>query len=238
VADAWVDVGTLKAQLQTFFDANRNDLSRFGSTVNQTFEAFVFAQVTTWFKARPGWSVEIVNPVDAQGQETFRLKFSTRGRPGGYSFVRCTSPEGEVFQVRHQLRVATKHHRQNAAPPANVCLDVAVIRDVDLSGFTTYDFVSNKDLVTFGEAKHMSAFAELVAAFVGLVYEMQPARLRRIRTKKWKISVRDHPSPFLFVSGQLWRTAEGVADTIARRRLDIDVYSKTKLLASTFGLPT
>jgi hypothetical protein len=140
--------------------------------------------------------------------------------------------------VRHQLRVATKHHRQNAAPPANVCLDVAVIRDVDLSGFTTYDFVSNKDLVTFGEAKHMSAFAELVAAFVGLVYEMQPARLRRIRTKKWKISVRDHPSPFLFVSGQLWRTAEGVADTIARRRLDIDVYSKTKLLASTFGLPT
>jgi hypothetical protein len=238
VADAWVDVGTLRGRLQAFFDNNRNDLSRFGSTVNQTFEAFVFAQVITWFKVRPGWSVEVVNPLDEEGQERFRLKFSTRGRPGGYSYVRCVSPEGIVFQVRHQLRVATKHHRENASPPANVCLDVAVIRDVDLAGFSTHDYVSNHDLVTFGEAKHMSAFAELVAGFLGLVHEMQPARLKRTRTGKWKGTQRDHPSPFLFVSGHLWRTAEGVTETISRRRLDVDVYSKTKLLASTFGLPT
>lgn len=238
MGDAWVDVGTLRAKLQTFFDNNRNDLSRFGSTVNQTFEAFVFAQVATWFKVRPGWSVEVVNPVDQHGKETFRLKFSTRGRPGRYSYIRCTAPEGSVFQVRHQLRVATKHHRQGASPPANVCLDVAVIRDVDLSGFSTYDFVPNRDLVTFGEAKHMSAFAELVASFVGLVHEIQPVRLKRTRTKNWKGLTKEHPSPFLFVSGHLWRTGEGVAETINRRRLDIDVYSKTKLLASTFDLPT
>lgn len=238
MADAWVDVAQLKTRLRAFFDANRSDLSRFGSTVNQTFEAFVLAQVAAWFKNRPGWTVEVVNPVDEDGTETFRLKFSTRGRPGRYSYIRCTSPQGVVFQIRHQLRVATKHHRDHHFPPANICLDVAVIEDVDVTGFSTSQFVPNRHLVTFGEAKHMSAFAELVASFIGLVHEMQPDRLKRVRTNKWKSATHDHPSPFLFVSGHLWHTAEGITGTIARRKFDLDVYSKAKLLASSFTLPT
>ena len=48
-------------------------------------------------------------------------------------------------------------------------LDVAVIRDMDLEGFSTFDHVPNDQLLTFGEAKHMSAFAELVASFIGVV---------------------------------------------------------------------
>jgi hypothetical protein len=32
-----------------------------------------------------------------------------------------------------------------------------------------------------------------------------------------------HPSPFLFVSGHLWHTAEGITGTIARRKFDVDL---------------
>jgi hypothetical protein len=115
---------------------------------------------------------------------------------------------------------------------------VAVIADRDLSGFSTYDFIPNGELVTFGEAKHMSAFAELVASFIGLVHEVQPERLRRVRTKRRKTAPKLHPAPFLFVSGRLLYTGEGLTATIVRRAYDVDVYSKSRLLAPTFALPT
>lgn len=235
--DDWIDLAELKSKLQTFFRTNQKELSQFGSKVNQTFEAFVLAQVAAWFRDRPGWTVEVVSPVGSDGKDSFRLKFSTRGRPSGYSYIRCTSSDGIVLQIRHQLRVATKHHRNNGEPAANICLDVAVIEDLDLEEFGTSDFVPNSALITFGEAKHMSAFAELVAGFLGLVHEMQPHRLKRVRTKAWAARAQEHPSPFLFVSGHLWYTAEGVAATIVRRKLDVDVYSRTRLLVSSFSLP-
>ena len=213
-------------------------MSRFGNTVNQTFEAFVVAQMIAWFKARPEWTVEIINPLNASAEPEFRLKFSTRGRPEGYSYVRCTSTSGEVVQIRHQLRVATRHHRASDRPAANVCLDVAVIKDADLSGLGTNDYVDNASLITFGEAKHMSAFAELVANFLGLVHELQPERLKRVRMKLWRSRQKEYPSPFLFVSGHLFYTAQGITNTITRRKFDLDVFTKSNLLQPTLPLPT
>jgi hypothetical protein len=237
MADAWIDVGRLTPQLSDFFDQNRGELSRFGTTINQTFEAYVIAQTIAWFKAQPDWTVEVISPRKDDGSPNFRLKFSTRGRPGSYTYVRCTNSNGESHQIRHQLRVATRHHRNGRRPSANVCLDVAIIHDLDLSEFKTYDCVSNDALISFGEAKHMSAFAELIAGFVGLVHELQPERLRRIRKRRTKPQPL-HPSPFLFVSGHLWQTAEGLVRTIEDRRYDIDVYTSKRLLAEALPLPT
>jgi hypothetical protein len=115
-------------------------------------------------------------------------------------------------------------------------LDVAVIRDLSLEQYDTDDHVLNDQLVSFGEAKHMSAFAELIAGFVGLVHELQPERLKRIRSQRR--AAQPHPAPFLFVSGHFWRTAEVLNRTIVRRRYDIDVFNKTKALTDAIRLPT
>lgn len=235
--DAWINVGELTPRLNEFFTNNRSDLTRFGSTINQTFEAYVLAQTIAWFKSHPGWEVEIVSPLNEEGAPNFRLKFSTRGRPEGYTYVRCTNAMGEAIQIRHQLRVATRSYRNGTTPPANVCLDVAIIKDTDLSEFSTHDYVPNEALISFGEAKHMSAFAELVAGFIGLVHELQPERLRRIRKRRGN-SPNKYPPPFLFVSGHLWRTAEGVVQTIEYRRYDIDVYTCNRVLVSALPLPS
>jgi hypothetical protein len=232
VDDAWVDQETLRSTLAAFFESDKQELSLFGSTVNQVFEAYVFAQVISAYKQKLNWTVELMHPhaqaSDAPG--SLRLKFSTRGRPANYSHVKCTSPSGVIFQIRHQLRVATKHHRESCRPAANICLDVAVIDDRDLSGFSTSSFVDNAALRTFGEAKHMSAFAELVAGFIGLVHEMQPHRLKRVRIKHAPSD--EHPAPFLFVSGHLWNTAEGIYQTIQARKMDVDIYTQEKPLCA------
>jgi hypothetical protein len=135
--------------------------------------------------------------------------------------------------IRHNLRVATKAHRKNKKKIyANVCLDVAVIRPMDISHYKTYYALPNQRLITFGEAKHMSAFAELVASFIGLVHEIQPRRLTRPRHISKRLH---HLPPFLFVSGLLLPTARGIEHTCKRRRFDFDIYSSAKEVSLAFG---
>jgi hypothetical protein len=234
--DAWIEVAELKKRLTTFFDQQKPELSKFGSKVNQTFEAFVIAQVIGWYRSQT-WLVEIKNPIDERTKkEVFRLKFSTRGRPGGYSYAICTSSDGgEVIQIRHQLRVATRSYKEGTKPRANMCLDVAIIKDLSIDHFSTLDHVPNSQLLSFGEAKHMSAFAELVASFVGIVHELQPERLKRCRVKKR--TAQRHVAPFLYVSGKLWHTAEGICSTLIRRKYDLDVWTGTNALSHTLQLP-
>jgi|GEM_PF-3862392 len=83
-----------------------------------------------------------------------------------------------------------------------------------------------------GEAKHMSAFAELVAGFIGLVFELQPKRLSDIRSKPKRVH---QLPPFLFVSGLLLKTAQGVCYTCKSRGFDIDVYSSAQQLSLAFA---
>ena len=230
----WIDQSALRQELRSFFSDNSKDLERFGRAVNQTFEVFVLASLTSWYKEK-GWNIMFANPKGVAGTPGFvRLKFSTRGRPENYTYIECAKMDTKV-QIRHQLRVATRFHRKNQRPPSNVVLDVAVIKASDLSGFSTSDYVENRHLITFAEAKHMTAFAELIAAFVGLVHEMQPSRLKTpAKGKKRRLG--KHLPPFLYVSGILNRTAEGLLKTIERRKYDVRTFSRTKELSAAFSL--
>lgn len=237
--EKWIDQLKIKQSLAVFFDQNGSNLNVFGTTVNQTFEAFVFAATIAWYQ-EDGWSVEFRHPksYDERGQlremKQIRLKFSTRGSPNNYSYVVCKKGSKEVH-IRHQLRVATKEHGDDLKRPANVCLDVAVIEPRNLTKLSSDDFVPNASLITFGEAKHMSAFAELIANFIGLVHEMQPHRLQGIRVKG-KRRKKDL-APFLYVSGLLFITAQGIEETIKRRGFDLDIFCRTKQLAEACQLP-
>lgn len=235
--EIWINQAVLKERLATFFGDRGKDLSLFGRTVNQTFEAFVFATTAAWYREKQ-WTITFIHPEDGANQpQPLKLKFSTRGRPSNYTYVQCLK-DGQTRQIRHQIRVATRSHRSNQKKRANICLDVAVIKPVDTSAFTTNDYIENRDLVSFGEAKHMSAFAELIANFIGLVHELQPGRLKRIRIKNFIPADRGDPSPFLYVSGHLYPTAQGLVETIERRKYDIDVYNRTKSLSQGMHIPT
>jgi hypothetical protein len=210
-----------KKELASFFKKERARINSFGSTVNQTFEAHIFALVIKWYQ-KQGWNVQLINPPGPYGRGEFRLKFSTRGAPKGYSFARCVKG-AESCQIRHQLRISTKHEKKNRIRPANICCDVVVINDIGLESYSTDQSLPNNHLISFGEMKHMSAFAELVAGFIGMVHELDPKRLKRVRNKSWKAT--HHLSPFLYVSGVMYQTAKGINETIGNRKFDIDIFS-------------
>lgn len=224
----WIfDQALTKKQLAGFFTHKKEDLRKFGSTVNQTFEAFVFASTIQWYRDN-GWEISIMNPVDKNTKRRFfKLKFSTRGEPNNFSYA-VARKGNRAIQIRHQLRVATMAHVYGSKYYANVCLDIAVIKNLSLSKYKTFTAVPNESLHTFGEAKHMSGYAELIAGFVGLVHEMQPQRLKfhpPPKRKPW------HVKPFLFVSGVLYSTGAGLEYTIRQRCYDIEVFTSAKGLS-------
>lgn len=236
MSKVWIDQAAIRQNLSKFFQEKKDDFTKFGRTVNQTFEAFVFVSVVQWYASR-GWEIEVVNAKQEEGtQEFVRLKFSTRGRPDNYTYFICKKGDVEVH-IRHQLRVATRSYVEKAGyPPANICLDVAVIKASDLSSHKSNDFVINESLVTFGEAKHMSAFAELIASFIGLVHELGPQQLKKHKKRPAK-EERIHLAPFLYVSGALNWTALGLKKTIEDRGYDIDIYNHTESLIETNRVP-
>src|SRR4051794_5582529 len=104
MADYFFNQKDAKSELRNFFKKQKAKLTSFGSTVNQTFEASVFAKVIKWYQQK-GYEVTIHNP-KVNGKQIFRLKFSTRGAPDRYSYATITLKE-RTIQLRHQLRVAT-----------------------------------------------------------------------------------------------------------------------------------
>lgn len=220
MTNLWIDTSLVRQRVGEFFFANKSDITQFGSTVNQTFEAFVFASLVNWY-SKNSWKVEFKHP--SSNSNIVRLKYSTRGRPSLYTYALCTKQDEKV-QVRHSLRVATRYHRPEFIHPANVVLDVAVISDIDLSNHKTDEHVNNSNLITFGEAKHMAAFAELIANFIGLVHEISPDVVKPIRPYIGPLECREHPAPFLYVSGHLNPTAQGIVESIRDRGFDMDVY--------------
>ena len=87
MAEYFFDQELARSSLKSFFVKERATINNFGSTVNQTFEAQVFANVIKWHRDK-GWSVDIINPVK-EGKQVFTLKFNTRGAPANYSYAKC-----------------------------------------------------------------------------------------------------------------------------------------------------
>lgn len=207
-----------KHELNDFFLSNGSLITSFGSTVNQTFEAYVFASCIKWYK-KNGWKVDIINHREGKYRDKFQLKFNTRGAPAHYSYARCTK-NNEIKQIHHGLRVNTKYSTYEIDGfDANICLDIAIIKETDISNYKTDIAVSNEQLLSFGEAKHMSAFAELIASFIGMVHELMPTVLNSEEKFDGDIL------PFLYVSGGLYRTARGIYETIKNRGYKINIYS-------------
>jgi len=222
MAKPWIDQPALKSDLAKFFQDHKAKVTDFGTTVNQCFEAYVFASVVNWYEEH-GWEVTFVHPDGAT--KMAKLKFNTKGRPNKYTYAICKR-SGLAIQVRHALRVATRHCNDAQTHRANVVLDVAVFDDCDLSDYGTSDALDNRKLITFAEAKHMSAFAELVVGFIGMVHEICPDRLTFAKKRRPKRSV-DHLPPFLYVSGHLNPTARGILETIEARKMDINIFDYT-----------
>ncbi len=218
ITQKWIDQIRIRKQLAQFFKNNYSDLTTFGNTVNQTFEAFVFASVISWYRSN-NWQVRFKHPKKYDGK--VHLKFSSSGKPEDYSYAIAIKGKEEI-EIRHNIRIRSAHSNDEY-PIASFVIDVGVIRAGSAQNLSTKDPVENENLITFAEAKHMPAFAELIGSFIGMAHELIPKRLRKCKPIK---RMTHHPYPFLFVSGFTNPSAQGVIATIKNRGYRIEIYDR------------
>ncbi len=215
MANEWIDQEKIREQLAQFFKYNYSELDTFGRTVNQTFEAFVFASVIRWYNKK-GWKIHFQHPKNNMGK--VHLKYTTMGRPDKYTYAIAIKGK-EKIEIRHNIRIRSAHSNSEY-PVASFVIDVGVLKAGYASNLSTYDPVDNENLITFAEAKHMTAFAELISSFIGAVHELMPKKLKKYKPLK---NTPLHPSPFLFVSGFTNPSAAGVIKTITERGFRISI---------------
>ena len=104
-------------------------------------------------------------------------------------------------------------------------LDIAVVQVGSLpdlergtKGKGRQFWVENKKLITFGEAKKLTAYPMLLAQFLGIVHETKPTFLNQDSTTDTC-----HPPPVLFTANHLTSGSQGILESFEERNLLIRV---------------
>jgi hypothetical protein len=150
----------------------------------------------------------------------FKVKTSSKGYKKSFSWFTALSPEADI-EIHANLAVQSAY----GVDTGIYVLDVGVIRK-DAVSFRgpgkTDEWVANRDLITFIEAKHLVAYPMLLAQFVGIVHEVTPAFISGRRRPRNFVK-HGHFDPVLVTVGSLARTAGAIRDGFRSRSMHIGV---------------
>jgi hypothetical protein len=137
-----------------------------------------------------------------------------------------------LFEIYHNQKVAGAWlHAGKGTDIALFAVDIAVVRADSLpdlpKGHKRTDepyWVENEDVITFGEAKKLTAYPMLIAQFLGIVHEIKPEFLKvvgsDISETFWD---EKHPPPTLMTANHLTFGTKQVLRSFAERRIEIRV---------------
>jgi hypothetical protein len=213
-----VDVSELATQTEDFLKRYRTSMYEVTSKSTNVFEAFCFVLFVRYYEM-VGFDLKAENLLEGM----FRFKYNTRGYPWNYSYFVAVSSEpskrksAALFEIRHNLKVAgayTGGQEEEVEPPV-FALDIAVIEERSLPHLKRGKkrqgeryWAKNAHLITFGEAKKLTAYPMLLAQFLGIVHEIKPEFLKERRAQvPDTVSQQHHPPPVLFTANHLtWGT--------------------------------
>jgi hypothetical protein len=143
------------------------------------------------------------------------------------------------FEIRHNLKVAgawTERQKEGTEPPV-FALDIAVVREDSLPhlkrGKKRQDekyWAENEHLITFGEAKKLTAYPMLLAQFLGIIHEIKPEFLKQREAQFSAPSSLQHPPPTLFTANHLTWGTKKVIESFENRDFSIRVVENVTIL--------
>ena len=78
-----------------------------------------------------------------------------------------------------------------------------------------FSYITNKNIVTFCEAKHYNPFPELIYNFLGTILEFKPSCLKNRKLKDEAQKV--HIAPSLMMSGAFSKQTNKIKDSLEKR---------------------
>jgi hypothetical protein len=224
----------LIGHISDFLHRYGQQLGDIASATSHVFEAFCFVIIVRYYE-ETGYRLRPKNLLEGR----FRFRYSTAGYPWNFSYFAILPPESKdeeeaaLFEVRHNQKVAgawvdADYQEEDKALFA---VDVAVIEAGSLpdlpQGHKRTDepfWVENSDLITFAEAKNLTAYPMLLAQFLGTVHEIKPDFLRihsqDIPQRFWQ---QNHPSPALMTANHVTAGTQRVLRSFEERGFVVKV---------------
>ena len=222
------EVDRLRDRIGQFLRDYSVEVKDIAAKVSNIFEAYCYVLFVRYYE-KEGLHLQAEN---LTSENVFKFRFSTNGNPWNFSyFTARKNQDGEIlFDIRHNQKVVgywVSPQEDDSEAPGLFAMDVAVIKPGALpdlpkgtktAGHQTY--VSNSDLITFGEAKNLVAYPMLLASFYGIVHEVKPefVRIDELSLPDG-FSEQAHPYPVLFTANFLTKGTKNVLKTFEDRRL-------------------
>lgn len=207
-----INVTATQRELKRFISRHRARFDKLASSETQILEISALAVATTHYQ-RHGYSVV---PENLRGG-TFRVKVKS-GYRDNFSWFRVA--RDEAFEIHANLGVQSAVVTDTGI----YVVDVAVTRSgcvANRGPGKRDEWVANRDVITFLEAKKLVAFPMLLAQFVGIVHEIKPVFLRGRRPRRFVAGA--HFDPALVTVGPVARTAGAIRDGFAARGFRIQI---------------
>jgi hypothetical protein len=225
----------LQDRISSFLSDFSVQLREVAEALPAIFEASCYISFVRYYSSDESIELRCENLIDGH----FRFRTTTNSFPWRYSFFtalrRCQDDQKDpLFEIRHNQQVAgawTEKVKAGSTPPL-FAVDVAVLEigalpHLPFGQTTGPKWVQNSQLITFGEAKMLTAYPMLIAQFFGVVHEVAPACVGRTRRRRGvAIFVRPthpHPPPVLFLAGTVSKGAGPCIDSLYRRKCEFRV---------------
>jgi len=144
-----------------------------------------------------------------------------------------------LFEIRHNLKVAgawIEKQGEETDPPM-FALDISVVKANSLPHLKRGQkrkeekyWAENSHLVTFGEAKKLTAYPMLLAQFLGIVHEIKPEFLKPEETETSATISQQHPPPTLFTANHLTWGTKKVLQSFKERGFSVRVVENVTIL--------
>lgn len=208
-----MNVSDIEKELKAFIDKHSVQFEHLAIRETALLELGALTMATEHYRLA-GFTVTVENAVNG----LFVAKLSSRGHPYNFSWFRCVRGN-ELYEIHSNLSVLGGHK-----DGAVYVVDVAVVAGEDKVPKTKpkqkWVALENSALATFAEVKKLVVYPMLLAQFIGIVHEITPSRLKRLKPGA---AADDHFPPALITLGYLTATSSKAIDGFAKRKFRVCV---------------
>lgn len=169
-----MNVADIEKELKTFINKHSVQFENLAVRETALLELGALTMATEHYRLA-GFTVTVENAING----LFVAKLSSRGHPYNFSWFKCVKGD-ELYEIHSNLSVMGGHKDE-----AVYVVDVAVVIGDDKVPKSKpkqkWVALDNNALATFAEVKKLVVYPMLLAQFIGIVHEIAPSRLKKLK---------------------------------------------------------
>lgn len=208
-----MNVSDIEKELKAFISKHSVQFERLAVRETALLELGALTMATEHYRLS-GFTVTVENAING----LFAAKLSSRGNPYNFSWFKCVKGD-ELYEIHSNLPVMGGH-KDGAVYVVDVAVVVGDDKVPKSKPKQKWVALENNALATFAEVKKLVVYPMLLAQFIGIVHEITPSRLKKLKAH---LAGDNHFSPSLITLGYLTATSSKALEGFAKRKFRVCV---------------